>query len=347
VISDSEPTAIAVRDPALFTANRFAAISTNAGRDWTHINPSTRFPQSDAGFCCDQFTAYHEAEDVAFWLLQYEFSPGTKQGGQRLVRMLGRDGIRSMLGNAPDYASYYLRPLIFGINDPTGAWLDYPQLGLTTTHLHGVCNVYDGNDKFLTGVVWRILLADLKAGVPVSVQYLLTAQIGGHSWRLTQNPGAKMFFATHKTTSQLRVYNWPAVGLVAWADVNIAEWTQGLGTCTGPDNRDWAGNPMENRIMGAYRTAGEIGFLWHCGPRTGRPNAYVRIVRLDPATPSLIGQYDIYNDTRCVAYPAATCNSRGDVGVVCAWGGATSHVHVSATIFDQYQTWAVGSSSTR
>jgi hypothetical protein len=29
--------------------------------------------------------------------------------------------------------------------------------------------------------------------------------------------------------------------------------------------------------------------------------------------------------------------------VVCAWGGATSHVHVSATIFDQYQTWAVGS----
>lgn len=56
---------------------------------WTHVNPDTRFPNIDGGFCCDQRTLYVPSHDITFWVLLYlpklvvSNSLGLRVGGLR------------------------------------------------------------------------------------------------------------------------------------------------------------------------------------------------------------------------------------------------------------------------
>ncbi|HMQ23832.1 MAG TPA: hypothetical protein PKE00_15165, partial [Planctomycetota bacterium] len=52
----------------LHTGNWYAARSTNNGSSWSYVNPYTRLPSIDGGFCCDQVCTDHRLGFSA-WLL--------------------------------------------------------------------------------------------------------------------------------------------------------------------------------------------------------------------------------------------------------------------------------------
>ena len=55
----------------MMTGNWFASTSTDAGANWTFLDPFTRFPASAGGFCCDQIVLYNPRHRIWIWLLQY------------------------------------------------------------------------------------------------------------------------------------------------------------------------------------------------------------------------------------------------------------------------------------
>jgi hypothetical protein len=179
--------------------------------------------------------------------------------------------------------------------------------------------VFVGGGGWSNAVVWRMRLADLAAGGNLPYSYVTSSSIGNSSYRLTQEATSTMYWAAHNDTSSLRIYRWPdSSSTISWDDESVSSWTAAMGAC---------------------RKSGEIGFAWHVGPRSGRPNAYVRVARFRESDRALLGQTDVWSSSWCFAYPALTTNGRGDVGFVAALGRSTTAVSCAATIVDGYQPW--------
>jgi len=85
----AQSTASNVGEPSLamngqlvfFTGNWYAAVSGDAGKTFSYINPATAFKEFDppgCSFCCDQVVQYIPAIDMFVWLLQYASALGPK-----------------------------------------------------------------------------------------------------------------------------------------------------------------------------------------------------------------------------------------------------------------------------
>ena len=55
----------------LSTGNSYLLFSKDDGGSFTQVDPTTIFPSSDGGLCCDQVVVYDKQDDLFFWLLQY------------------------------------------------------------------------------------------------------------------------------------------------------------------------------------------------------------------------------------------------------------------------------------
>ncbi len=307
-----EPTAAANNRQAMMTGNWFASSSIDAGANWNFVDPFTSFPASLGGFCCDQVVLYDPRHRIWIWLLQY--SAGASGGNL----------FRLAICKEASFGSWYwwdFAPTNLNATWKT-MWFDYPDMAITNDNLFVTFNGFIGN-AWQRAFVFRFPLATLAAGTPLGYRWWSTTANG--SLRLCRGAAATMYFGSHNSTSQLRVFSWAdTANSIGQANVNVRAWTGGAYSAPGPGGVNWLGR-TDSRITGAWVGAGQIGFMWSVNRDTNHPLPFIRVVRLKEATKAVVDQPDIWSTRSGWAYPAASSNATGEVGISAFYGGGTRH----------------------
>jgi hypothetical protein len=302
---------VAVRgQEILFTANWFAAFSRDGGQIFSYIDPAAAFPRpNNEEFCCDQLAYFDRTRDLMVWVLQY-ISPGT-QGTNRLRIAVAR-------GN--DIATRSWRFYDFtpqNVGGWTEEWFDYPALAASQDFLHLTTNSFGfgSSGGFVRSVLMRLPLEQLAAYQPLNYRYFETNAVG--SLRPAHGSSQTMYVASHISATQVRVYQWPDTSTsLTIRDVNVTPWTR---TNVSVAGTEWL-NRVDGRITAAWLANNRVGVAWTAGKDDTYPHAHVRVVRIDPATWTVVDQPHIWNSTFPFAYPAAAPNASGQLGIGLVYG---------------------------
>jgi hypothetical protein len=174
------------------------------------------------------------------------------------------------------------------------------------------------------------------------------------SFRLAQSSGARMYWATLATTSQILVFAWDegSRSITSHA-VNVSSWDESdlsVDLPPFPDQPErkvvWDHSPHPpNRILGATAANGCLWFAWPAGRDlatsshlTRHPQPYVQIAVVDAQTFALTDQKYIWNPDYAFIVPALASNSAGDVGVSLGWGSATQNINPAVGLLDGSRT---------
>lgn len=328
-------------DTVLYTSNWTAGLSRDSGQSWTTLNPYTRFPAVDGGFCCDQRVVHVPNPGLTVWLLEYSYSATTQGGRLRIAYARNQNDLRN-----DAFAYFDLTPQLFG---QSARFLDYSDIAYSNTHLYGSAIVGSPPNNPAGLVLWRAPLADLWNGGNIGIQYYLSGTLGGFgSYRFAQGSTEPMYFAAHTSTTNLRVFSWPSNGNATWVDRTVAQWSGTATASLGPDGRDWASFAYTvNTVLSGYTRFGEVGFLWSSGSVANRPQTFVRVARFRTPDLALTGQDDIWNPSVAFHFPTVTTNAAGEVGGVLAFGGGGIHPSAAAFMVDSCTpNWAPLSSFT-
>lgn len=332
-----EPDCVILRDTAFYTGNFYAALSKDSGYTWSYINPYTRFPAADGGFCCDQRAIGVPApQEMALWILEYRYSATTRQGRLRLARAKGRDGLRTN-----SWVYWDLTPAVFG---QSNKFLDYSDIAVSNGYFYGSCIIGNPPNSAAGLLLYRIPLSQLYAGGRINIQYYTSSVLRGYgSYRFAQGSKSTMYWAAHVSTTKLRVYAWAdSSNSASIAERSVSRWSGTPTPAPGPDGRDWTGfGYTVNTVLTGYAKSNEVGFLWTSGKVSGRPQCFVRVARFRTSDRTLIGQHDVWNPSFAFHFPAVAANSRGDVGGTIAYGGGSIYPSLAAFIVDKYSpAWA-------
>lgn len=298
----------------LVSGNWFSSRSVNAGKSWEFIDPYTELPTAGAGVCCDQIVYYSKSRRLWIWLLQFR-----KSANGNIVRVAvsstGASGSWSWWDTAPSD----LDP------DWNKLWFDYPDLVETDDQLLISFNLYSvSNDRWERAVVLRFALDDLKDRGTLTRQAWSTDETG--SLRFARGSGNSAIFAGHNNQQAgLNIYQWTdASNAVTQKTVSVTDWSDGPYESDGPGGAPWL-NRLDDRITGGWRARGIVGFAWSAAADATHPHPFIRVVRIDEKTLSLIDEPDLWSASVAWAYPAMAPNQRGDAGVTAFCGGASSH----------------------
>jgi hypothetical protein len=326
----NEPTAAANRLQLMMTGNWFASTSIDGGAHWTLVDPFTRFPASAGGFCCDQIVLYNPRYRIWLWLLQYIAIPN----GNNIIRL-------AVCRDTAFGSWYYWDFAPRNLNAAwTTMWFDYPDMAYTNDNLFVSSNAFIGN-AWQRAVVFRFPLATLAAGTSLGYRWWTTTNNG--SLRLCRGAGSTMYFGSHNSSTQIRVFQWPDNATnVTSTDVNVRAWSGGAYSAPGPGNVNWLVR-ADGRITGASVGAGVIGFMWTANRDGSHPLPFVRVARLNESSKTLVDEPDIWSNISAWAYPAAAPNAGGQVGISAFYGGGPRHpAHVvgvrTATAWDTVLT---------
>ncbi|WP_299949128.1 hypothetical protein [uncultured Ruegeria sp.] len=325
-----EPTVSNNGNQILATGNWYASRSLDGGQSWSHMSPFTLFPPADGGFCCDQTTVYDPSRDLLIWLLQY-----IEQNGTNTLRVAVKQG--RTLGND----SWNLWDFTPSGIDPAwnGEWFDYNHVSLSENYLYAGTNVFSaGSNLFTRSVILRISLDELAAAAGLSFDIFETQD--NFSLRCVQGARGSMYFASHNTNSQIRVFRWPENSPdVDEFDIDVTPWFAGSYSAPTAGGGDWMSR-TDPRITAGWLGRGVLGFMWAANQQANRPRPFARTVRIDEATMSLIDEPDIWNDQIAFSYPSTAVNRFGDVGLSIFAGGGNLHPsHVVGTYDDIDGTW--------
>ena len=309
-----EPSVASNGPCVLLTGNWYASFSSDTGTTWSYVDPYNLFPSANSGFCCDQVALYDPTHDMVFWLLQY--SADANRNTLRLAISKGLDSFQNNRWYWYDFSPDSVN------SEWTSQWFDFPDLALSRNFLYITSNMFNLGESggFTRSVILRISLDQLSAGAGLNYNYFQTSD--NFSLRCTQGAQDTMYFGSHNSTTQIRVFSWPeSAGGPVQNDVDLTPWSQTGYTAPGPDGRDWLGR-TDGRITGAYVAQGVIGFLWTSAQVTGsRPFPFVKHIRI--------------NDPNFAwAYPTAGINDRGHLGVAAFYGGGTLNPSHAVGVWD-------------
>jgi hypothetical protein len=301
---------VALSDRQVFvTGNWYASRSTDGGTNWTHVDPFTALPSAAGGFCCDQVALHDHRRGAFIWILQY-----IRQNGANVFRLAAtRDG---------DFAAggwywWDIAPTTLN-REWTGLWFDYPDAALTEENLFVTFNVFNDAGDWQRAVVMRFPLDTIANAGTLIFSWWSTTDNG--SLRLTQGARDTMYWGSHNSSRQLRLFAWPdAQNSISWWNVDVGEWAADISS-TAPNGVDWLGR-ADPRITGACVGEGTISLMWTAGKDDERPHAYCRVVRIAEASKHVVDEPDIWSRIRAWAYPAASSNSRGTIGFTAFYGG--------------------------
>jgi hypothetical protein len=326
----AEPSVAAADGQIFATGNWFASRSTDNGVTWTHVDPFTTLPSAAGGFCCDQLVLHDRNRHLWIWILQY-----VAQNGTNIFRLAATHDADFGGGG------WYWWDIAPATLDGEWAqvWFDYPDAALTSQSLVVTFNVFDANDDWQRAVVMRFPLAGIDEAAAMSFQWWSTTDNG--SLRLTQGAEDTMYWASHNSTRQLRLFSWAdGQGTITWWDIGVGDWSDAISSIA-PNGVDWLGR-TDQRITGASVGDGLITFMWTAGSRQNRPHAYCRVVRIRETTKQVVDEPDIFSEVRAWAYPAAATNGAGIVGFTAFYGGADRHPgHVVGARDEPGGTWSV------
>lgn len=305
-----EPSLANAGNNIFFSGNWYAAQSADHGATWSHVNPFNTLPPVDGGFCCDQTCIYVPQVNLTVWILQY-----VKSATSNVMRI----AVRAPGGN---WRFWNIRPT--NVNATwTNQWFDYNSAALSDNFLYITNNVFTTNTgQWTRAVVLRIRLTDLLSANPLPFQSFSTTSNG--SLRCTLGARNVMYFGSHNSSSQIRLFTWPeSSGSVTTQNINVSAWSQASPySAKCPDNREWLSR-TDGRITAAWTGAGEIGFAWTSNKTASRPKPFVRVVRINESTKALIAQPDLWNPDFAFAYPDVCPNLNGVPGITLFLGGGT------------------------
>jgi len=338
-----EPSTAIHGDTAFYTGNFFGALSRDSGKTWSYLNPYTRFPARDGGFCCDQrtLTIPHIGSGVdqgmTVWLLEYRYSATTQMGSLRLARAKGRNGLRNN-----SWIYYDLTPPTFGQTDK---FLDYSDIAYSDGYFYGSCIIGTPPNSAAGLLLYRFPLQQMWDGVSIPIVYYTTTQLGGFgSYRFAQGGSSTMYWAAHQNTSTLRVYEWTdAASAASIASRTVTTWSGTPTPAPGPDGRDWTSfGYTVNTVLTGANTGSELSFWWTSGSTgASRPQTFVRVARFTASNArTLVGQFDLWNPSFAYHFPSASANAFGHVGGTFAYGGGTQNLSCGAFLLDQYTSFA-------
>ncbi|MBI2883198.1 MAG: hypothetical protein HYY11_04730 [Candidatus Methylomirabilis oxyfera] len=338
----------AINEPSLGNAGRlifetynwYTALSTNGGVTWSFINPYTKFPAADGGFCCDQEALYDPSRDLMFWLLQYIKTPT----GNRLRVAMARGETNLAAGSF-----YYYDLTTAFLGQGTGNWLDYPHLALSNNFLYLTVNVFNQSDVWVRTIIVRASLDQLRAGGTTTFTWWNTS-----NFTLTPVQGARevMYLASHNSTTSLRIFSLAdGSATLSSFDRAIPVWTstpRGSATCTTPDGNNPCAR-LDHRINSGWYTrsasGGEIGFLWTVREGSGFPFPYVNSARFRESGLTYLNRPFIWNSSFAWFYAGVGVNDRGHVGIGSFTSGGGTYPRWWVGIDDDYNVapppWAM------
>ena len=312
-----EPSVAAGHDYVFYTANWWAAASTDGGALWTYVNPYTGPFAEPPGqsFCCDQQAIYEPGSESVIWLQQLIPTSSTDNGTQRLNVDLDADGTWD--------CNYDVNPQILGFAN--ASFPDFPDLALSDQYLYMTSNVFSSlTSSFLGAFVVRLNLANVVNCQPASFDYYSDVSFG--AFRLTQGASSIMYFADLETLSSIRVWTWPDANLApTFVTRAVTAFLNTARSCPGPDARDWCGF-IDARIQGAAVAGDLVAFFWvpSQNPGAGFPYPYTQGVVLDAALGLAVDSEPlIWSSSIAWVYPSAAANAAGGFGgTIMAGGGA-------------------------
>ena len=313
------------------TGNWYATRSLDNGASWDFVSPFNFLPPVDGGFCCDQTVIYDPSRDLTCWLLQY-----IQDNNTNTLRVAVKQG--ATLGNN-DWYWWDFRPETVN-SQWTNQWFDYNHAALSNNYLYVASNVFSTTtDQWTRSVVLRLPLDSLANQTALNYNYFESTS--NFSLRCTLGAKEVMYFGSHNTNSKIRVFSWSEIdNRVSQRDVDISPWNEGNYTAPGPDSRNWL-TRTDSRITGAWVANGAIGFMWSVNRLDGsRPFPYVRVVRLNEQSKSVIDEPDIWNPNYAFAYPDACPNDRGHLGITLFRGGGNEYPsHIVGLWDDLANSW--------
>ena len=327
----NEPQAATSASVSFMTGNWFASYSTNGGQTFTYVDPETAFPPIDGGFCCDQTVVYDSSRDLFTWQLQYIYSSTTHKGSYRTAFA------NSSQVAAGSWCYYNWDPRDFGLGQDL--WLDYPNVALSDNYVWYTANIFNSSDTYQNTVIWRIPLASAASCNSLSYSYYVH---GGGTTVPVQGAASRMYFASHNSTSSIRIYTWPESSGITYVDVLVPAWTdpgrEGYSySCPGPDGRNTCGR-IDGRIMTGWVAGGVIGFMWIAGQDSSYPYPYTYVARFNESTKALIDAPIIWSNEAAWIFPAVSINNRGHLGGTIHYAGGNYYPSMCALILDDYSS---------
>ena len=366
----------------LATANTYGKISTDGGNTFPKdINVGCSFgfrtcdasgnrisTRLDGDVCCDQVAHYIPSLDSFVWLIQTwpkNWRDGQNGSDPNAVppvppRASGNNRLRLIVISTEELRRWAnrIRPK-FKIWDitPSGVdlqgkndWFDYSDISVGSDYLYVSTDVLSPTDFGL--LVVRFPIADLlKASLNYEFAVAADNQRSQAS-HLSQNQstGSALTWAGHVGTNKLLISNWPEhADQYDQFTVNVNSYKNDDYVVTTPSGKDWLKNGSRREdILGAVRVlpTHEVWFAWGAGrdDQAGRPQPYVRIVKLDSNTFALKDQVDLWSSDYAFGYPALAANARGEVGAALFVGGPDREVHTSVGFPDDLAFFYVATS---
>ena len=321
-----EPSAIHHRFTAFYTGNWYAALSVNDGLSWSYINPYTKFPTVDGGFCCDQYTMFIPSYKMTLWLLQYAYSSRTQNGSQRIAVAKNESDLRRGI-----FHYYTFNPRTFGMG--AGYKLDFPNLAYSNTYLYATSNIYKGS-LYAGTVCWQMPLNKLASGAALPIRYIRRL---GRTWRLSNGATTVMYWWQHVNNTRGTLFRWADGSTsIQTYTVTVPSWNWGnRGTMIAkdPSGRNWMAR-ADSRPLAAWVSGGKVGVMWNAKQGGSFPYPYVRVIEISEATHKVVRSSDIWNSRLAFSYPSASKNARGHLGGSLAFGGGSYYPSGAAWIVD-------------
>ncbi len=331
-----EPTVTSVGDVQFMTGNWFAALSDDGGFNWRFIDPFDNFnadgvcdvPANAGNFCCDQVALHDPSRDQTFWFIQY-----TRDGSGNNVQTLAvARTLNDLMNNT--WTLYDFAATTFGFN---GAfWLDFPDLTVSDDFLWITTRVFNNATPAASQaeVLMRIGLDDLKDGGGIGFQFANYA--AGSPVRCVRGAGDTAFCGQQQLLDEIRIHRWfEDSNEVAFDDVDHPDLTGGNFLCTGPGGRNYC-QGADNRLLGAYRSNGELGFLRASAQNENFPYPYVDVIKVRESDRGYLTTEPMWSNQFALTYPSVHPNSGGGKGGVVAIGGGAEHPVPCVFIVDGY-----------
>jgi hypothetical protein len=309
----------------MVTYNRRCMVSTNGGSSFTVLDPTTIFPSASTstsgGFCCDQVVQYVPKYDRFIWLMQFccNGASGCLSGTGKM-RIASASTQACINSNFTSWTYWDLAPANYGIGNFCS---DYPDLAV------GNGAVYMSFDDVGAGLmVTRMPLNEIAAGTTMHFRFTFPANgnfaYGAH---IAQNCGDQIFWAGHKNSSTMQVFNWPeASNSYSWRDVGVNSWPNSTLSSTTPSKNDWlsfASGFPNKAVIGATRKDNELWFAWMASKGGGFPQSHIQMVRIGIGSWNLIGQMQVWNGSFAFGYPSLFTAPNGDIAMSLGFGGGS------------------------
>jgi hypothetical protein len=313
-----EPSVAINGDVVFYTGNWYAAVSLDRGASFRYVDPATAFPDPPGmRFCCDQVVHYLRKINTFVWLLQYT----DNSAGENVQRLAFAKTADVRQGR---WRFFDITPQDLGL---PGVFLDYPDLAVGTNMLYVTMNGFRGQNWAATVIV-RLPLSGIESDAITAQRSLSTENF---NFRVAQHCTTRAFWASHNTTSSLRVFTWDeSVDRPTFVDINVARWAAGDFVSITPDGFNWL-NRADPRLIGATKAGSDLWFAWgsNRGGTNNRPQPFVQIARIKARTLSLAENINLWHPNSGICYAGLSTNSNREVGASYTIGGAMrfpSHV---------------------